>query len=85
MFDLGFLGVEEDYPEQKSSLPIKKEKYCELTSDEKDYNKNHAKKRIVIEHAICRIKKYRMMDDVFRNRLKNYDKVSRYRIRTGKL
>jgi len=26
MFDLGFLGVEKDYPKQKSSLPIKKEK-----------------------------------------------------------
>ncbi len=25
MYDLGFLGVEDDYPEQKSSLPIKKE------------------------------------------------------------
>ena len=76
MYDLGFLGVEDDYPEQKSSFPIKKEKYCELTSDEKDYNKNHSKKRIVTEHAICRIKKYRIMDDVFRNRLTKYDKVS---------
>jgi len=37
MFDLGFLGVEKDYPEQKSSLPIKKEKDCELTTDEKEY------------------------------------------------
>ena len=26
MFDLGFLGVEDDYPEQKSSLPIQKGK-----------------------------------------------------------
>jgi len=25
-FDLGFLGTEEDYPEQWSSLPIKKER-----------------------------------------------------------
>ncbi len=31
MYDLGFLGVEKEYPEQKSSLPIKKEKGCELT------------------------------------------------------
>ena len=26
MFDLGFLGVEEDFPQQLSSLPFKKEK-----------------------------------------------------------
>jgi len=32
MFDLGFLGVEKDFPEQKSSMPIKKEKNCELSS-----------------------------------------------------
>ena len=31
IFDPGFLGVEKDFPEQKSSLPIKKEKDCELT------------------------------------------------------
>jgi hypothetical protein len=76
MFDLGFLGVEKDFPEQKSSLPIKKEKGCNLTAEEKEYNKNHSAKRIVIEHAICRIKKYRIMNDVFRNRLKKYDRIS---------
>jgi len=26
--------------------------------------------------AICRIKKYRIMDDVFRNKLRKYDGVS---------
>ena len=31
---------------------------------------------MVIEHTICRMKKYRIMGDVFRNRLRNYDKVS---------
>jgi hypothetical protein len=76
MLDLGFLGVEKDFPEQKSSLPIKREKGCELTVQQKEYNRNHSAKRIVIEHAICsRIKKYRIMDDVFRNRLKKYDRI----------
>lgn len=76
MFDLGFLGVEKDFPEQKSSLPIKKEKDYELTVQQKEYNRNHSAKRIVIEHAICRLKKYKIMNDVFRNRLRKYDKVS---------
>jgi DDE superfamily endonuclease/Helix-turn-helix of DDE superfamily endonuclease len=76
MFDLGFLGVEKDFPEQKSLLPIKKEKDHELTKVQKEYNRNHSQKRIVIEHAICRIKKYRIMDDVFRNRLRKYDRIS---------
>ena len=76
MFDLGFLGVEEDFPQQLSSLPFKKEKDCELTVQQKDYNREHSRRRIAIEHVICRIKKYRIMNDIFRNRLKKYDKVS---------
>ena len=35
MFDLGFLGVEKNFPQQKSSLPIKKEKGCQLTAEQK--------------------------------------------------
>ena len=76
IFDLGFLGVEKDHPEQKSVLPIKKKKNQELTIEEKEYNRLHSKKRIVVEHAICRLKKYRIMNDVFRNRTRKYDKVS---------
>jgi hypothetical protein len=76
MFDLGFLGVEKDFPEQRSSLPIKKEKDHELTEVQKEYNRNHSARRIVIEHAICRLKKYRIMNDVFRNRLRKYNKAS---------
>ena len=30
----------------------------------------------MVEHAICRIKKYRIMNDVFRNRLGKYNKAS---------
>jgi DDE superfamily endonuclease len=48
MYDLGFLGVKKDFAEQKSCLPIKKDRGCELTEVEKEYNKNHSKKRIVI-------------------------------------
>ena len=40
MFDLGFLGVKDDYPEQKSSLPFKKEKDCELTVRQKSTTEN---------------------------------------------
>lgn len=76
LYDLGFLGIDKDYKNQKSSLPIKKEKGRELTIQEKEYNKSHSAKRIVIEHAICRLKKYRIMNDTFRNRLRKYDKVS---------
>src|SRR4051794_2329386 len=60
VFDLGYLGVEKDFQEQLSDLPCKRQRNCELSVDEKEYNKIHSKKRIVIEHTICRLKKYRI-------------------------
>jgi hypothetical protein len=76
VYDLGFLGVEKEFPEQKSSLPIKRKRNQILTKEEEEYNRTHSRIRIVVEHAICRIKKYRIMNDVFRNRLRKYDRVS---------
>ncbi len=80
MLDLGYLGVETDFPEQLSALPHKKKRNQQDLSieEEKEYNKIHSKKkRIVIEHTIiCRLKKYRIMSDVFRNRLRKYNKIS---------
>ena len=76
VFDLGYLGVGKDYPEQLSSLPNKKKKDQELSAEEKECNKSHSRKRIVIEHTICRMKKHRIMGDIFRNRLRKYDRVS---------
>lgn len=76
VIDLGYLGVENDFPEQLSALPCKKKINCELSVEEKEYNKIHSKRRIVIEHTICRLKKYRIMSDVFKNKLRKHNKVS---------
>jgi len=52
VFDLGYLGVENDFPELLSSLPKRKKRNQRaLSQEEKDYNKDHFKKRIVIEHT----------------------------------
>jgi len=76
VFDLGYLGVEKDFPQQLSTLPYRKKRNLDLSEEEKEYNKNHSKKRIVIEHTICRLKKYRILSDIFRNRLRKYDRIS---------
>jgi hypothetical protein len=66
--DLGYLGIEKDFPQQLSALPCKKKRNPEeLSDEEKEHNKIHSKKRIVIEHTICRLKKYRILADIFRN------------------
>jgi hypothetical protein len=74
--DLGYLGIESDFPEQLSALPNRKKRNLELSQMQKEYNVIHAKKRIVIEHTICRLTKYRILSDVFRNKLRKHNKVS---------
>jgi len=75
---LGYLGIEKDFPEQLLSIPHRKKRNQEawLSQEEKDYNKSHSKKRIVIEHTISRLKKYRILSDVFRNKIRKHNKVS---------
>ncbi|MDR4492376.1 MAG: hypothetical protein MRJ97_15885 [Candidatus Nitrosocosmicus sp.] len=46
-----------------------------MTIEQKEYNRNNSTKRIVIEHVICKLKKYRIMSDAFRNRLRKYNRI----------
>jgi hypothetical protein len=50
-FDLGYLGVEKDYPKQLSALPYKRKRNSQELSveEEKEYKQYHSKKRIEIE------------------------------------
>ena len=78
MFDLGYLGVEKDFQEQiHHYLTERREKPTTrvISRRKRDYNQSHSKRRIVIEYAMCRLKKFRILEDVFRNKLKKYDKV----------
>ncbi|HXS60414.1 MAG TPA: transposase family protein, partial [Candidatus Sulfopaludibacter sp.] len=68
--------VETDFLEQLSSIPNRKKINLELSVEEKEFNKNHSRKRIVIEHTICRMKKYMIMSPIFRNRLRKYNRIS---------
>ncbi len=74
--DLGYKGMEKDYPDRLCTLPCKKRYQERLLKEEKEYNKSHSKRRIVIEHTICRLKKYRIFADVFRNKSRKYNQVS---------
>ena len=75
-YDLGYQGVEKDFPEQISILPYKKKKGKKLTITQKQWNKIQSKIRIKVEHVIAQIKKFRINCDVFRNKLCRYDCIS---------
>jgi DDE superfamily endonuclease len=58
--DLGYLGIEKDFPQQLSSIPHRKKRnLLQSSQEQKEYNEGHAQKRIIKEHTICRLKKYR--------------------------
>lgn len=67
--DLGFLGIEKDYQCQEVLIPNKKPKNQELTPAQKAENKLLASKRIIVEHAIAGLKRYRILSD----RLRSHD------------
>ena len=75
-YDLGYIGIEKDFPDIKAVLPIKKKRNIDLTEKEKLYNKRHRRQRVIVEHTICRIKKFGIMGNKYRNRLKRYDTMS---------
>lgn len=76
-FDLGYQGVKRDFPNLKCALPFKKEKgQKELPAEQKSFNKNLAKARVVVEHTISRLKKFNIFGQEFRNRLRHYDMMT---------
>ena len=76
IFDLGYLGIEKDFPTVKSVLPIRKKRNNMLSYEETTYNKKHSQLRIIIEHTICRLKKFGIMGTRFRNKVTKYDHAS---------
>lgn len=76
-FDLGYVGIEKDFPDTNVVLPIKKKRdHHKLTKREKLYNKRHRRQRVIVEHTICRIKKFNIIGNKYRNKLKRYDMMS---------
>jgi hypothetical protein len=73
--DLGFTGVNKDYPDASVIMPKKKPRGKELTDEEKAKNKVISSIRVRVEHAIGGIKRMRITTDKFRNKKESfYDK-----------
>ena len=83
--DLGYDGVRNDYPGLNALVPFKRRspgrgkrgvKAVELTCEEKAFNRWLSGERVVVEHTVSRVKKFRIMAHEFRNRLKHYDTMT---------
>lgn len=71
--DLGFKGLDKQYPGHLISMPQRKPRTKELSDSVKEKNKKKSRVRVLVEHAIGGVKRLRITADVFRNKIKGFD------------
>lgn len=65
--DTGFQGIRKDFPELTVRMPWRASRGHPLTAVQKIKNRQMSRKRILVEHAIGGMKRFRSVTDVFRN------------------
>ena len=73
--DLGYLGIEQAVPERGCVIPFKSSKYKPVTPLLKLINKLIARSRILAEHVLSWLKKFRIIKETFRNRLNKHPQI----------
>jgi IS5 family transposase len=68
--DSGVQGLHKMHP--KTELPFKKSKKKPLTTEQKEYNRQVAQKRVPIEHKNRPFKIFRIVKETYRGKHKNY-------------
>lgn len=68
--DTGYQGLQKIHVNTES--PKKKSKKNPLTEEDKENNKKLASKRVLNEHVIGRIKRFKIFSDRYRNRRKRF-------------
>lgn len=72
--DRGYEKIQKAYKDCQISLPVKRNRWKKtLTRSEKIKNTKQAQKRIIVEHVLSRIKKYRVLSHIYRSREKEYN------------
>jgi DDE superfamily endonuclease len=71
--DKGFLGILKLF--KKAQVPFKKSKHKLLTTEQKEFNQQLAKERILIEHINRDCKIFRICKEQYRGKHKNYERT----------
>ncbi len=66
--EMKFIGDLGYYGSNRIKVPIKKPKKQELTREEKRYNREFARERVLIEHVIGKMKIFQILNQQFRNK-----------------
>lgn len=77
--DSGYQGILKDYPTLHTKIPVKRTRsHRELTRSEKIRNHKQRKVRIFAEHAIARLKKFKVLAEIYRHHQSAYNPVFRF-------
>lgn len=71
--DSGFQGFAKEFPGHAVSMPTKKPKGRPLCQTFKEQNRTKSRIRVLVEHAIGGVKRFRSVADVFRNKRTDAD------------
>ena len=76
-YDAGYQGIQSKNPDHYIITPIKKPRGRELSPLAKELNTIHSKRRVRAEHAVSRVKKYKICAQTYRGDIKQYNTVFR--------
>ncbi|MFH1545949.1 MAG: transposase family protein [Patescibacteria group bacterium] len=75
--DLGYQGIDSDFPEINAVIPRKKPRGKPQTRSNKIFNRKMSRIRVRVENAIAKLKKFRVLGEKFRHNLKDYNATFR--------
>jgi len=65
--DRGYTGLEKLCPRHEVVVPVKRPKGGTLSGEDRELNRQISKVRIAVENALCRVKKFRVCREFYRN------------------
>jgi DDE superfamily endonuclease len=71
--DRGYEGVESAYPDQVIEKPIRGQRGHRVTLLGKLWNQMVSKERILVEHMLCKLEKFKILAGTYRTNLSGYD------------
>jgi hypothetical protein len=71
--DLGFKGIDKQFPGHKISMPKRKPRTKDLSEFAVKQNKKKSSVRVLIENALAGVKRLKIVADVFRNRKEEFN------------
>ena len=73
--DLGYEGAPSDYPDCRGIVPVKRRRnHRVLTRAERRFNRAQARRRILVEHVLSRLKKSQVLAQVYRHHIADYNR-----------